>query len=211
MTWVCAPASSATGSSPCRAHFAGTARAPPDCRCAARTATRARRVVLMIANRWRILLTRYELRTPAPTCAGAAVFELCQLTGADREGLDRRAGPRPRRTIRKDLTKIAGERRAVGGTAPIWRRPRLEGGALPFHPRLLAGAAERADGRYGFRRARLNWRLVGGCCATPSSGRTRMKRRAGSAFDLALMVAAQLAYKLLGFAILTQLARGLGP
>ena len=29
--------------------------------------------------------------------------------------------------------------------------------------------------------------------------------------DLALMVAAQLAYKLLGFAILTQLARGLGP
>ena len=124
--WVCARASSVTGSSPCRVRCAGTARARP-----ALSARRAggyppRRVVLMIANRWRILLTRYELRTLILLAPALLIFELCQLAGAiakgwtaswaeaaadDRQGFaaDRQRAPR------------LGEPNAVSVTATFWR------------------------------------------------------------------------------------------
>ena len=92
----------------------------------------------MIANRWRILLTRYELRTLLLLAPALLTFELCQLAGRDREGLDRELG-RGGGGGRRDLPGIARERREWAGQRRFGDGRMLEGGDLPFHPRLLSG------------------------------------------------------------------------
>jgi hypothetical protein len=112
----------------------------------------------MIANRWRILLTRYELRTLLLSPA-LATFELCQLAGAVAKGWTR-CWAEAARSIRKDLPRIARERREWAAQRRFGDSRILEGGALPFHPRLLTGPLERRDGSLVSGAIALNWRLA---------------------------------------------------
>ncbi len=130
-----------------------------------------RRLVLMIANRWRILLTRYELRTLILLAPSLLTFELCQLAGAIAKGWTW-SWAEAATTIGKDLPKIAIERRQWAAQRRFGDGHVLEGGALPFHPRLLASTAERWIGHVVSGAIALNWRLVRGLLRdAPAGGR----------------------------------------
>ena len=113
----------------------------------------------MIANRWRILLTRYELRTLILLAPALLIFELCQLAGAIAKGWTA-SWVEAARTIGRDLPRIASERRAWASQRRFGDGHILEGGALPFHPRLLAGRMERRVARVVAGAMSLNWRLA---------------------------------------------------
>ena len=117
------------------------------------------RVVFMIANRWRILLTRYELRTLLLLAPALIAFELCQLAGAIAKGWAM-GWAEAARSIGRDLPRIARERREWAAQRRFGDGRVLEGGALPFHPRLLSGALERGVGGLVSGAMALNWRLV---------------------------------------------------
>jgi GT2 family glycosyltransferase len=118
-----------------------------------------RRVVFMIANRWRILLTRYELRTLVVLAPALLTFELCQFVGAVAKGWTR-SWAEAGMLIGKDLPGIARERRDWAARRRFGDGRILEGGALPFHPRLLGARLERQIGRIVSAALALNWRLV---------------------------------------------------
>jgi GT2 family glycosyltransferase len=118
-----------------------------------------RRVVFMIANRWRILLTRYELRTLVLLAPALVMFELCQFAGAIAKGWTT-SWAEAVRAIRTDLPRITRERREWAAQRRYGDGRILEGGALPFHPRLLSGSLERRAGRLVSGAISLNWRLV---------------------------------------------------
>jgi GT2 family glycosyltransferase len=118
-----------------------------------------RRVVFMIANRWRILLTRYELRTLLLLAPALLTFELCQFLGAVAKGWTA-SWAEAAAVVRRDLPRIARERREWAGQRRFGDGRVLEGGALPFHPRLLSGCIERRVGGAVSAAVNLNWRLV---------------------------------------------------
>lgn len=118
-----------------------------------------RRVVLTIANRWRVLLTRYEGRTLVLLAPALLAFEAFQLGGAVAKGWLGHWWTAVR-TLARDLPTTLRERRA-------WRRQRVVGdgavlvdGPLPFHPRLLDGRIERQAARLLAAITSGNWRLV---------------------------------------------------
>jgi GT2 family glycosyltransferase len=119
----------------------------------------SRRVVLMIANRWRILLTRYELRTLLLLAPALLMFELCQFAGAVAKGWTSNWLAAVA-AIRADLPRIARERREWMAQRRFGDGRVLEGGALPFNPRLLTGAAQRKCGALISAATNLNWLLV---------------------------------------------------
>ena len=118
-----------------------------------------KRVALMIANRWRILLTRYELRTLVLLAPALLLFELVQLGGSMAKG---RASSwlAALGRILHDLPQIAHERRQWATHRRFGDGRVLEGGPLPFHPRLLTGPFELATGSCTSAAAALNWRIV---------------------------------------------------
>ena len=138
-----------------------------------------KRVAYMIANRWRILLTRYELRTLLLLAPALALFEVAQLAGSMSKGWGRgwlaAVGH-----ILHDLPHIARERHTWATQRRFGDGRVLEGGPLPFHPRLLRGALERAVGRLASAAASLNWqmvrRLLRDAPASPRSGPIAARR-----------------------------------
>ena len=154
------------------------------------------RVVFMIANRWRILLTRYELRTLLLPVAGAGHVRAMSARRRGREGLDPLLG----RGCGIDPQGSAADRaRAprVGGPAALRRRSHPGGRcpALPPAPAHRAAGAARRQPGLGRHRPQLAPRAPAPArCGRERSG---MRRRVVGG-DLALTVAAQLAYKLLG-------------
>jgi GT2 family glycosyltransferase len=118
-----------------------------------------RRVTCTIANRWRIILTRYQLRTILLMAPTFILFELLQLIGSMRKGWHAHWWAAVQ-TIWRDRHRIAAERRA-------WQRRRLlgdgevlEGGAPPFHPKLLEGRLERLGYAILGGLGDINWRLA---------------------------------------------------
>ncbi len=108
----------------------------------------ARRVVLMIANRWRILLTRYELRTLLLLAPALVTFELTQLAGSIAKGWFRELGC-GRRLHRARPAGDPARASGLGGAAPPWRRtdPRRRRPALqPAAAAQPHGACRGADG-----------------------------------------------------------------
>ena len=166
------------------------------------------RVVFTIANRWRIILTRYELRTILLLAPALLTFELCQLAGAVAKGW-LASWARAFAIVAKDLPRIARERREWAAQRRCGDGRVLAGGALPFNPRLLTGRLEQGAGAAVSAALALNWLLARPCLNHgPIGGGDEAQ---ASPVDLALTVAAQLAFKLLGFAILALLAAGSAP
>ncbi|MGD9509526.1 MAG: glycosyltransferase family 2 protein [Geminicoccaceae bacterium] len=118
-----------------------------------------RRIVLIIANRWRILLTRYELRTLLLLAPTLLLFELVQLVGSLGKGWAASWLAALGRTVR-DLPSIARERHEWATQRRFGDGRVLEGGPLPFHPRLLTSPLQLAAGRWTSAAAALNWRMV---------------------------------------------------
>ena len=129
-----------------------------------------RRVVFMIANRWRILLTRYELRTLILLAPSLLIFELCQLAGAIAKGwtgeLGARPPPRSARICRRSRASAAPGRPSADSATAIFLRaapcpstraslPAAWSGGSAYRlwrhdPELAPGAAalaRRCDGR----------------------------------------------------------------
>ena len=119
----------------------------------------SRRVVLMIANRWRILLTRYELRTLLLLAPALLTFELMQLAGSIAKGWFS-SWAAAAATIVRDLPTIVRERRDWAGQRRYGDGRILEGGDLPFNPRLLRSRLEHIAGRVVSAVGSLNWLLV---------------------------------------------------
>jgi GT2 family glycosyltransferase len=118
-----------------------------------------RRVTCTIANRWRIILTRYQFRTILLMAPTFILFELLQLVGSLRKGWHAHWWAAVQ-AIWRDRHRIAIERRA-------WHRRRrlrdgevLEGGAPPFHPKLLDGRLERLGYAVLEELGDANWRLA---------------------------------------------------
>jgi hypothetical protein len=114
------------------------------------------RVVLTMANRWRIILTRYELRTILLLAPALLAFELCQLVGATAKGWF----PHWRRAVwivLSGLPQMWRERRDWGTQRRYGDGRILEGGDLPFNPKLLQGRLERRIAALVFAALRLNW------------------------------------------------------
>ena len=206
----CARASWATGSSPCRARCAATARGRPGL--SARRGARLPAATRRVHDREPLAHPAHALRAAHPPAPGAGACS--RSSCASSPARSRRAGSmgwaEAARSIGKDLPRIARERREWAAQRRFGDGRILEGGALPFHPRLLSGPLERCVGAAGLGRhgPELAPRAPP-ACAMRSRAAAWMKRRVVG-IDLALTVAAQLAYKLLGFAIIALLARGLG-
>jgi hypothetical protein len=62
--------------------------------------------------------------------------------------------------ILHDLPHIARERHAWAAQRRFGDGRVLEGGPLPFHPRLLCGSLEQTVGRFASAAASLNWQMV---------------------------------------------------
>ena len=118
-----------------------------------------KRIAYMIANRWRILLTRYELRTLVLLSPALVLFELAQLVGSVAKGWGRSWLAAVGRILH-DLPHIARERHAWAAQRRFGDGRVLEGGPLPFHPRLLCGSLEQTVGRFASAAASLNWQMV---------------------------------------------------
>jgi GT2 family glycosyltransferase len=117
------------------------------------------RVAFTIANRWRIILTRYELRTILLLAPALLAFELCQLAGAVAKGW-LASWARAFAIVARDLPRIARERREWAAQRRCGDGRVLAGGALPFNPRLLTGRLERGVGAAISAALALNWLLA---------------------------------------------------
>ena len=119
----------------------------------------SRRVVLMIANRWRILLTRYELRTLLLLAPALLTFELTQFIGSIAKGWFP-SWAAAVATIARDLPGIRRERRDWAASAVIGDGRVLEGGDLPFNPLLLRSRMEHVAARIAVGRGLAQLALV---------------------------------------------------
>jgi GT2 family glycosyltransferase len=117
------------------------------------------RIIYTIANRWRVILMRYQLRTIVLMAPTLALFEVLQFVGSVNKGWHGHWLAAVQK-IWDDRGKIIAERRS-------WQEERragdghvLNGGNPPFHPALLNSRIERLGywllGRVG----RLNWLLA---------------------------------------------------
>ena len=119
----------------------------------------SRRVVLMITNRWRILLTRYELRTLLLLAPALLAFELTQLVGSIAKGWFS-SWVAAVASIARDLPAILHERHAWASQRRFGDGRILEGGDLPFNPRLMRSRLEHVAGKVVSAVGSLNWLLV---------------------------------------------------
>ena len=103
-----------------------------------------KRIAYMIANRWRILLTRYELRTLVLLSPALVLFELAQLVGSVAKGWGRSWLAAVGRILH-DLPHIARERHAWAAQ----RRFRRRTGARGWAPALPPQAPVRQPGADG--------------------------------------------------------------
>ena len=95
-----------------------------------------------MANRWRILLTRYELRTIVLLAPALLAFELCQLAGAAAKGWFPNWLSAVRAVV-AGFPEILRERRDWAAQRRCGDGRILEGGELPFNPKLLPGRVEK--------------------------------------------------------------------
>ncbi|WP_027133547.1 glycosyltransferase family 2 protein [Geminicoccus roseus] len=118
-----------------------------------------RRVLCTIANRWRIILMRYQLRTIFLLAPTFALFELLQFAGSLKKGWHRH-WQAAARTIWRERQTIMAERRAWQAKRRLSDGEVLLGGPPPFHPKLLEGRVEQLGYWCLSRLGDLNWRLA---------------------------------------------------
>jgi O-antigen/teichoic acid export membrane protein/GT2 family glycosyltransferase len=165
------------------------------------------RVEHTIRNRWQVLVKLYQLRTLAVLAPALLLFEGLQLAGAVKKGWVR-PWWRAAAWTGRCLGGILRRRRAFRRDRRLHDADVLRGGPIPFTPGVSRGFLERIAGRLLGAVASANWRLAEILLPRtrrPEEERERKKARG----DLALSFASQLVYKILGFAVLALLARGL--
>ena len=119
----------------------------------------ARRIVCTIANRWRVILMRYQLRTIVLIAPTLILFEMLLLAGCMKKGwtCHWRAALR---LVWLDRLRIMAERHAWQGHRRTGDGAVLASGRPPFHPQLLETKAERLGYRLLDVLGRANWTLV---------------------------------------------------